>query len=276
MDIEKAIMQEKFTIEKWFQVSFQILKKNWIQWIVISAITTVILSAIFYFLFQEIGLLILQISSKPEDYKQILLTQAHKTGLLVLSALLVLNFIDLYMIHTTSQWYSEKMLTVEETFLKVLSAMPVSIILTIIYILMTTISLFFCIIPVIFVIVYFLFIFQALIIEDRSFGSLGRSIELVKPNFGILVVLPFVISLGLQFTNSLPFYLIQLIVENFIGQTITPEMSSREVFEFLIKSPYILFISAPWILFFSLQSNLKSILYTVAFEQARQIDPTKE
>ena len=269
-------MQEKFTIEKWFQVSFQILKKNWIQWIVISAITTVILSAIFYFLFQEIGLIILKIANQPEDYKQILLTQAHKTGLLVLAALLVLNFIDLYMIHTTSQWYSGKMLTVEETFLKVLSAMPVSIILTIIYILMTTISLFFCVIPVIFVIVYFLFIFQALIIEGKGFGSLGRSIELVKPNFGVLVVLPFVISLGLQFTNSLPFYLIQLIIENFIGQTITPEMSSREVFEFLIKSPYILFISAPWILFFSLQSNLKSILYTVAFEQARQIDPTKE
>lgn len=270
------MMEEKFTIEKWFEVSFQILKRNWIQWITISIITTVILSAIFYFLFQEISLMILKISSQPEDYKQILLTQAHKTGLLALAALFVLNFIDLYMIHTTSQWYSGKMLTVEETFLKVLSAMPVSIILTIIYTLMTTISLFFCVIPVIFVIVYFLFIFQALMIEDKGFGSLGRSIELVKPNFGVLVVLPFVISLGLQFTNSLPFYLIQLIIENFIGQTITPEMSSREVFEFLIKSPYILFISAPWILFFSLQSNLKSILYTVAFEQARQINPTKE
>ena len=64
------MMEEKFTIEKWFEVSFQILKRNWIQWITISTITTVILSAIFYFLFQEISLMILKISSQPEDYKQ--------------------------------------------------------------------------------------------------------------------------------------------------------------------------------------------------------------
>jgi hypothetical protein len=53
-------MNQKFTIEKWFEISFQILKRNWVEWAMISVVTSVILSAVFYFFVQEMGLLILQ------------------------------------------------------------------------------------------------------------------------------------------------------------------------------------------------------------------------
>jgi hypothetical protein len=215
------------------------------------------------------GLLVLQAMKEPENYRTILISIAVKAGLYVLAIVVVMNFIDLFMIHTTSQWYSGKRLTIEETVLKSLSAMPISILLNIVYIIMAVLASFFCILPVILVIVFFLFTFQALIIEDKGFSSFGRSIELVKPNFGIFIVLPFVIGIGLQFVNAIPFYFIQFVVGNFIDLTLTSKMETKEYFEYIMKSPYLIIISAPSILFLSLQSNLKSILYTVAFEQVR-------
>ncbi len=263
-------MKQKFTIEKWFEGSFQILRKNWVEWVVISVVTSVILSGVFYFLIQEMGLLVLQAMKEPENYRKILIAIAMKAGLYVLAVIVVMNFIDLFMIHTTSQWYSGKRLSIEETLSKSLSAMPISILLNIAYIIMAVIASFFCILPVILVIVFFLFTFQALIIEDKGFSSFGRSIELVKPNFGVLIVLPFVIGFGLQFVNSLPFYFIQFFIENFMDLTVTSKMESKELFEYIMKSPYLIIISAPSILFLSLQTNLKSIVYTIAFEQSRE------
>lgn len=263
-------MNQKFTIEKWFEISFQILKRNWVEWVMISVVTSVILSAVFYFFVQEMGLLILQAVKEPENYRKILVDVGMKLGIFLLAFLVVINFIDLFMINTASQWYSGKRLTVEETVLKSLSAMPISIILNMAYIVMAVFASFFCILPVILVITFFLFTFQALIIEDKGFSSFGRSVELVKPNFGILIVLPFVIGFGLQFVNSLPFYFIQFFIENFMDLTVTSKMESKELFEYIMKSPYLVIISAPSILFISLQINLKSIVYTIAFEQTRE------
>lgn len=262
-------MKQNFTIEKWFEISFKILKRNWAEWIMISVVTSIILSAVFYFFVQEMGLLILQAVREPEDYRKILMDVGMKLGIFLFAFLVVLNFIDLFMIHISSQWYSEKRLTVEETVLKSLSAMPISIILNIVYIIMAVIASFFCILPVILVITFFLFTFQALIIEDKGFSSFGRSVELVKPNFGILIVLPFVIAIGLQMVNSTPIFFLQFFIESFMSQTISPDKSAKEILEYILKSPYLIIISAPSIFFLSLQSNLKSILYTVAFEQIR-------
>ncbi len=269
-------MKQNFTVEKWFEGSFQILKRNWVEWVVVSVVTSIILSGVFYFLLQEMGLLILQAVKEPENYRRILMNGGMKFGIYLLVLLVIVNFIDLFMIHTTSQWYSGKRLSIEETVLKSFSAMPISILLNIVYIIMSVIASFFCILPVILVITFFLFSFQALIIEDKGFSSFGRSIELVKPNFGILIVLPFVISIGLQFVNTLPFYFIQFFIENFMDLTVTSKMEPKELFEYIMKSPYVIIISAPSILFLSLQTNLKSILYTVAFEQARKEIPPEQ
>jgi hypothetical protein len=263
-------MNQKFTIEKWFEISFQILKRNWVEWAMISVVTSVILSAVFYFFVQEMGLLILQAVNEPEDYRKILVDVGMKLGIFLLAFLVVINFIDLFMIHTASQWYSGKRLTVEETVLKSLSAMPISIILNMAYIVMAVFASIFCILPVILVITFFLFTFQALIIEDKGFSSFGRSVELVKPNFGILIVLPFVIGIGLQMVNSTPIIFLQYFIESFMSQTISPDKTAKEIFEYVLKSPYLIIISAPSILFLSLQTNLKSIVYTIAFEQSRE------
>jgi hypothetical protein len=148
--------------------------------------------------------------------------------------------------------------------------MPISIILNMAYIVMAVFASIFCILPVILVITFFLFTFQALIIEDKGFSSFGRSVELVKPNFGILIVLPFVIGIGLQMVNSTPIIFLQYFIESFMSQTISPDKTAKEIFEYVLKSPYLIIISAPSILFLSLQTNLKSIVYTIAFEQSRE------
>ena len=112
-------------------------------------------------------------------------------------------FIDLFIIHLTSQWYTGVKLSIEKTVIKALSAMPLAIVLEIVYILMAFIASMFCVFPVIFVIVYFLFIFQALIIEEKGLGSLGRSIDIVKKSFGNFLVIP--LSLVLYFSLFLVF-----------------------------------------------------------------------
>ena len=47
-------------------------------------------------------------------------------------------------------------------------------------------------------------------------------------------------------------------------------MQPKEVFDLLSNSPYTYLVLVFGLFFFSLQANLKSILYTVAFEEARK------
>lgn len=272
-------MKENFTIEKWLKEAFQVLKINWLEWLKISTAMSILWIGIFYFFYREVGLAAIEMMGNSGKLESLAMLLLGKLSLFLALIFLFVNFSDLYMIHVSSQWLTGKRLSMEETIAKVFYSMPISILMTIVYSILATIAFFFCVIPLLFVVVYFLFIYQALILEDKGFGSFGRSIELVKPNLSNLIVLPFLISFAMQFSYTLPYYFIQALVELFIDRVpANTGGDTTALIETLLRSPYIVLIFAPGILFFVLQANLKSILYTIAFEQAKgkEISETQE
>ena len=145
-----------------------------------------------------------------------------------------------------------------------------AILLSSAYIIMAFIAFMLCVFPVILVSVFFLFIFQALVIEDKGLDSFGRSIELVKENFGNFLVIPFILSFAFQIVDTIPFYIVQGLFNNAFTSESLDKMQPKEVFDLLSNSPYTYLVLVFGLFFFSLQANLKSILYTVAFEEARK------
>lgn len=263
-------MKKEFTIEGWLKASFQILKIYWLEWVLVSVVTTVILSGIFYFSYQQIFPRVLEIIKDQHNWQESLVEIAIAAASYLVGLILFLNFLDLFLIHRTSSWYLGTNVSIETNLLKALSSMPMAILLSIAYIIMVLIAFMLCVFPVIFVSVFFMFIFQALLIENKGLDSFGRSIELVKQNFGNFLVIPFILSFAFQIIDTIPFY----IVQGQLNSSITPEalekMQPKEVFDLLLNSPYTFVFLIFGLFFFSAQSNLKSILYTVAFEEARK------
>ena len=278
-------MESKFELEKWFKSCLRLVKVNWIQLVYISIIATGIFVGGVYFLLQELQPLILELINKPDNYEAFFIKVLIKLSSFFIIYLLYMAFIDLFIIHLTSQWYTGVKLSIEKTVIKALSAMPLAIVLEIVYILMAFIASMFCFFPVIFVIVYFLFIFQALIIEEKGLGSFGRSIDIVKKSFGNFLVIPFIIGFVFQFIFSFPLSFISIpidILDLFSNNTDTintgdvEKMNPADLVDLIFNSPYTIPIIGVVFLFLILQSNLKSFLYTVAFEEARKDRSTEQ
>ena len=141
-------MKKVFSIEEWLKASFQILKINWLEWVFVSVVTTVILSGIFYFSFGQIFTRVLDIIKDQNNWEKSLLEIAGVGAFYLIGMILFLNFLDLFLIHRTSSWYLGTNVSIETNLLKALSSMPMAILLSSAYIIMAFIAFMLCVFPV--------------------------------------------------------------------------------------------------------------------------------